>query len=124
MDEKKEVIFASGIYFKMPKVDTPDFVLLDASIKAHDLFLWCQSHQDNKGWVNITIKRSKSGVVYADLNNWKPTVKDSDTGEVVPDQQQPVRKTFTPEEKETMSVDDIASLSEVAFQEMSESNPF
>jgi len=34
------------------------------------------------------------------------------------------KKTFTPEEKETMSVDDIASLSEVAFQEMSESNPF
>lgn len=124
MDEKKEVIFASGIYFKMPKVDTPDFILLDVSIKAHDFFLWCQSHQDSKGCVNITIKRSKSGVVYADLNTWKPTVKDSETGEVVPDQQQPVRKTFTPKEKETMSVDDIASLSEVAFQEMSESNPF
>lgn len=74
--EKKETIFTDGLVIRMPSEKAPDYILLKVAVKAHKFFQWCQNHQDEKGWVNITIKRSQKGTIYADLDTWKPEKKD------------------------------------------------
>ncbi len=65
--------FANGLFIKMPNERAPDFVLLDMSVKPQEFYTWCQQHVDEKGWVNLQIKRSKDGSkVYGQLNSWKP----------------------------------------------------
>lgn len=70
--EKPAPIFVEGISIREPSPKAPDFILLQQSFKAHDFFKWCQDHQDEKGWVNITLKRSKKGSIYGELDTWKP----------------------------------------------------
>ena len=88
--EKKETIFTDGLVFRMPSEKAPDFILLSMAVKAHKFFQWCQEHQDERGWVNITIKRSQKGTIYAD-----PEPKEED----IPIEEEPVVE----EEQETSS---------------------
>lgn len=74
--EKKETIFTDGLVFRMPSEKAPDFILLQMAVNSTKFFRWCQEHQDERGWVNITIKRSQKGTVYADLDTWKPQKKE------------------------------------------------
>lgn len=71
--EKVEKQFVSGMFVKMPSDKAPDFILLDLSFKPHEFFTWCQDRMDEKGWVNIQVKKSQKGTIYAELNTWKPT---------------------------------------------------
>lgn len=107
--------FAKGLFVKLPNDKAPKFVLLDMSFKPHEFFTWCQDHVDQKGWVNLQILRSKDGSkLYGKLNDWKPTkVVDSDTGEELPSELQP--RTLTPEQKATMTVDEVADMSSIPF---------
>jgi len=87
-NEKQAPIFSEGLTFRLPSEKAPDFILLQMAVKSHKFFQWCQANQDEKGWVNLTVKRSKNGTVYADLDTWKPTPKptvDDETGEKIPD---------------------------------------
>ena len=66
-----ENIFASGIMFKLPRDNAPDFVKGSLSINLKDFIAWAEQHQEN-GWVNIDLKVGRSGKPYAELNVWKP----------------------------------------------------
>jgi len=71
-NEKQPPVFVQGLFTKMPSDKAPDYILLQQSFKPNELFKWGQEHQDEKGWVNITIKRSKNNTIYAELDTWKP----------------------------------------------------
>jgi len=67
-----EKVFVNGMMIRMPNDKAPEFVLLEQSIKVKDFFEFCKQNMDEKGWLNITIKRSQKGTIYSELNQWKP----------------------------------------------------
>lgn len=75
MEEKKEKIFAKGIYFERPREGSPEFVKGRINIKVPDLIPFINEHQNNAGYVNLDLKKSKEGKLYLELNTWKPTPK-------------------------------------------------
>ena len=76
MDDKK---FVRGLFFKDRHEKTPNWVVLNVSVKPHDFYMWCQEHQDKmtKGWLNIVVKKSLKGTTYAEVDDWKPTLNQS-----------------------------------------------
>lgn len=66
-------IFADGFIVKR-KDSAPEFVVASVSIKVEDFGKFVKEHQDN-GWLNMDIKRSQQGKLYAELNTWKPDQK-------------------------------------------------
>ena len=68
---ENQVTFVNGMIAKRQD-NAPDFVLCNLSLKVDDLISFMQQHNNN-GWVNIDVKRSKAGKVFAALNTWKPT---------------------------------------------------
>ena len=63
--------FASGIMFKLPRDNAPDFVKGSLSVKLDDFVAWAKNNAEN-GWVNLDLKVGKSGKPYVELNLWKP----------------------------------------------------
>jgi hypothetical protein len=70
-----DIIFADGIIAKRSD-NAPEYVLVNLSIKVDEAVAFLQQHQSN-GWVNLQVKRSKQGKIYAALDTWKPTQGDS-----------------------------------------------
>tara|TARA_R100000654_G_scaffold73226_2_gene105797 strand:+ start:1474 stop:1713 length:240 start_codon:yes stop_codon:yes gene_type:complete len=66
MDNKNLV---SGIYPKKPKVD---FIKASFGIKKAEFVEWFKQQDKQEEWINIDIKESKGGNLYAELNTWKP----------------------------------------------------
>jgi len=66
-----EVKFAEGLMVKRHE-NAPDFVLCNLSIKEAEFAATMAANANNNGWINIDIKRSKKGKLYAEINNWKP----------------------------------------------------
>ncbi len=70
-------IFADGFIFKRPD-NTPDFIVGKVSVKVDEAIKFLKTHTKN-GWVNMGIKRAKSGKFYMELDTWEPkqqTVKE------------------------------------------------
>lgn len=63
-------IFVDGLIVKRPD-NAPDFATCKLSIKVAELVPFLEQNQ-NKGWVNIEVKRSKGGKYYAELDTWEP----------------------------------------------------
>ena len=69
-----DVEFAQGFYFNEPQGNAPDFVLGKVSIQRDKFMDWLVAQQPNeKGYVRIDVKRSRSGSVYASLDTWQPS---------------------------------------------------
>lgn len=64
-------IFADGLLFKR-RDNAPEWVVGSISIKVDDFTQFCKDNAD-KGWVNLEVKKAKSGKFYAELDTWKPT---------------------------------------------------
>lgn len=64
--------FIDGFY---PKKSEVDFVKLKISIKVENFKKWFEQNS-NEDWINIDIKKSKEGKLYAEKNNWKPNKVD------------------------------------------------
>ena len=62
--------FADGFIVKRHD-KAPDFVTCNISIKADEAVPFIQANQKN-GWVNLQVKRAKSGKYYAELDTWEP----------------------------------------------------
>lgn len=76
MDDK---IFADGMIVKRHE-NAPDFVIASVSFKCADFENFMKQHH-KEGWLNVQIKRSKSGKLYADLDTFTPSKKEEyDTG--------------------------------------------
>jgi hypothetical protein len=68
-----EQTFAKGFYFDDPHAKAPDFVIGKVSVKVQDAIAFLQQHQNNKGYVNLDIKRSREGKPYMALDTWQPS---------------------------------------------------
>jgi len=67
-------IFATGLIFKLPNENAPDFVKGGLAIKVDEFIQFL--HEQRSDWVNISLKVSKAGKPYADLDLWKPEKKE------------------------------------------------
>jgi len=73
MENEKE--FAQVIYVNKPK---QDFIAADFGIKIADFGPWFMekakaAKADGDEFINIQFKEGKSGNMYAEVNNWKPS---------------------------------------------------
>lgn len=69
-----EKMFVAGLYFKKPHQNAPNFIIGSLSAKKNDLIGFLQNQ--NEEWVNMSIKESKGGKCYIELDTWKPTKKE------------------------------------------------
>jgi hypothetical protein len=67
-----EKVFPKGFMFKAP-VNAPDWVLTKLSIKVSDAIEFLKENENESGWVNIDVLKSKVGGHYSELNTFKPT---------------------------------------------------
>ena len=66
-----EKIFVDGMIVKRND-NAPDFVICNLSLKGKELVDFMRQHQKD-GWVNVQIKRSQGGKLYAELDTWEPS---------------------------------------------------
>ena len=67
--------FIDGLFVKQPRENAPDFVKGSLSIAVEKFIPYLQSKANAKGYVNIDLLESKEGMLYAKLNDWKPSVE-------------------------------------------------
>ena len=70
MSNTKDKTFADGFKFER-RSNSPDFVVGKLSVAVEDAVKFLRNHE-SAGWVNLDIKRAKSGNFYMELNTWKP----------------------------------------------------
>lgn len=62
--ENNNIIFVEGLYSNEVSDKAPDFILGSLSIQPMKLVNWIQAnlkYQDSKGYIKLTVKRSKAG---------------------------------------------------------------
>lgn len=72
--EKKEIIFVDGISAFAPFSSSPSFVKLDLYLNPEKLNKFMAEHYDKvspKGFLKCTVKESKAGNYYIDLDTYK-----------------------------------------------------
>lgn len=75
--EKKETIFAQPFYFERPREGAPDFVKGRVSIKVADAIEMLKKYQNNAGYVNLDMLKSKEkGNIYFTVNTFQPKPKE------------------------------------------------
>ena len=65
-----DIEFISGLSFKAPNDNAPEYVKAKGSIKRADLIAWLGTKDGE--WVNFDLKVSNGGKWYAAVDNWKP----------------------------------------------------
>lgn len=69
MSENK---FVPGLLAKSPRDGAPSFVKMGISIKIHEFNDFLVGLPDDQEWLNLDIKESQGGKLYAAINDWKP----------------------------------------------------
>lgn len=68
MSEKK---FIDGL-FTSRRDSAPEFVVANLSFKTEKFIEWLKQNTNSRGYCNVDVKRSRDGVLYSELNEWKP----------------------------------------------------
>lgn len=68
-----ERTFADGFIFKRNE-KAPDFVIGSISVKVDEAITFLKNNE-KKGWVNLQIKKGRSGNPYIELDNYEPKSK-------------------------------------------------
>lgn len=76
--------FADGIRVSR-RDNAPDFVLCQLGIHVDRFAAWASEHVNQAGFVNVDIKRSAQGNIYAELNTFKPKARQEETPKEEPD---------------------------------------
>jgi len=71
--ENQEKVFADGFIFKR-RDNAPDFVIGNLSIKVDEAITFLKKYE-KKGWVNMGIKRGRSGNPYIELDTYEAKQK-------------------------------------------------
>ena len=74
-----DIEFISGLSFKAPNDNAPEYVKAKGSIKRADLIAWLGTKEGE--WVNFDLKVSNGGKWYAAVDNWKPNGKPAERQE-------------------------------------------
>lgn len=75
MDDKQ---FVNGMFPSRPE-NAPDFIKMKISLKRDEFLEFMRTTTKEDVWINIDIKESKAGKLYAERNTWKPKPKEEDT---------------------------------------------
>jgi hypothetical protein len=67
--------FVDGIFVKRSE-KAPEFVIANLSFNVEKFTNFLKAQENERGWVNIDLKTSRKGTMYAELNTWKPPVKE------------------------------------------------
>lgn len=70
-EQTNDKIFADGLIFREEE-NAPDWVIGKISVKTNDFIAFLNEHQNENGWLNLSVKRSRSGKAYTELDTWKP----------------------------------------------------
>jgi hypothetical protein len=73
LNQKPEPIFADGMSFKRNE-KAPDYVIGQMSFKVEEAINFLKANSKN-GWVNVDIKRGRSGKEYVQLSTYEPKPK-------------------------------------------------
>ncbi len=65
--------FVDGLIIKKPHQNAPPFVKFSISIKRKELGNWLRNRDDE--WINLDVKESREGKLYAAINDYKPESK-------------------------------------------------
>lgn len=92
--QKKENVFAEGFYFEKPHEKAPEFVKGKISIKVAEFIPFLEKHKNGGGYVNLDLKKAKSGKLYVALNDYnggksKPLTEDEIAMSVPPIEDKP-----------------------------------
>ena len=79
----KPKIFVDGFYYKTPHPKAPDFIKAEIDINAEKFTAWLRQYAEKRQSKSghdyhacrITIKESRNGKAYVELNDWKPGQK-------------------------------------------------
>lgn len=77
LNQRPDPIFADGMSFKR-NPNAPDYVIGQMSFKVEDAINFLKARSKN-GWVNVDIKRGKSGKEYVQLSTYEPKPKQQET---------------------------------------------
>jgi hypothetical protein len=72
MSNGNDIVFVDGMIVKKPHQNAPDFVKATVSFKMKEFVEWGREHH-KEGWVNVQIKESKGGKLYAALDTFTPS---------------------------------------------------
>ena len=73
----EEKIFANGFSFKR-KDNAPEFVVGRLSLKVDDAIEFIKQNQKN-GWINLDVKKARTGNFYIELDTYSPKEVESPT---------------------------------------------
>lgn len=71
--ENQERTFADGFIFKRNE-KAPEWVIGSISVKVDEAITFLKKNE-KKGWVNLQIKRGRSGNPYIELDTFEPKAK-------------------------------------------------
>jgi hypothetical protein len=77
-------IFADGIIWKGKRENAPEWIVGSIAVNAKKFFDCIQANKifiSEKGWINLDFKESKGGVIYCEINTWKPKPKEESNGQ-------------------------------------------
>ncbi len=63
--------FARGLHVSR-RDRAPDFVIANLGFNLKQFVEWAKEHRNERGYVNVDIKHSKTGTLYAELNTFVP----------------------------------------------------
>lgn len=72
-----DIEFVNGLRVYAPREGAPDYIIANLVIEREELAAWLRTHPEK---VRIDIKRSKTGKLYAAVNNWQPKSAAPETG--------------------------------------------
>ena len=77
-------IFAEGLSFNKPHQNAPEWVKGKVSVKVEDFIIFLNKHKNERGYVNVDLKKSQKGIYYFELDQWtKPEgLTDKDKEEI------------------------------------------
>lgn len=79
----QEKIFADGFIFKR-RDNAPDFVIGSISVKVDEAITFLKNNE-KKGWVNMQVKKGRSGNPYIELDTFEPKGKSEPKEEPAPE---------------------------------------
>jgi len=76
MSEDK--IFADGINFYRND-NAPEFIIGDIDFKVEEAIAFLKTHVKENGKCRVSVKLSKKGSLYCELNTWEPKKKEEES---------------------------------------------
>lgn len=68
---EQERTFADGFIFKR-RENAPEWVIGNISVKVDDAITFLKNNE-KKGWVNLNVKKGRSGNPYIELDTYEPS---------------------------------------------------